>query len=123
MRTRPSERSVIQGVAGLLLGLVLAPLLATITAGSAQAAAGTFCLPKADESSCISGTIGTRADPYPGVEVTLTKPDGTEETVTSADDGKWSFTVTEHGLLLGQRRRLGPAEGHQPDPAGGGPAG
>ncbi len=97
MRTRPSERSVIQGVAGLLLGLVLAPLLATITAGSAHAAAGTFCLPKADETSCISGTIGTRADPYPGVEVTLTKPDGTEETVTSADDGKWSFTVTDTG--------------------------
>lgn len=98
MRTRPRERSVIRGVAGLLIGFVLAPLLATLSAGSAQAASGTFCLPEADTTSCISGSIGTRAKPYPGVEVTLLKPDGSEETVSSADDGKWSFTVTEPGF-------------------------
>jgi len=96
VRTRATERSVIRGVAGLLIGLVLAPLLTTLTAGTAQAA-GTFCLPEKDTSSCISGTIGTRAEPYAGVEVTLIKPDGSEESVTSADDGKWSFTVTEPG--------------------------
>ncbi len=79
----------------MLIVLVLAPMLMTIGASSASAA--TLCLPKQGETSCISGSIGTRSKPYPGVDVTLAKPDGTEETVVSDDTGKWSFAVTEKG--------------------------
>lgn len=88
---------MIRGVAAVLVAIVLGPVLAVLASTSAQASVSTLCLAQADETSCISGSIGTRAEPYPGVEVTLLKPDGAEETVVSADDGKWSFTVTEPG--------------------------
>jgi neutral amino acid transport system permease protein len=94
--TRAIEATGIRGVAGLLIGLVLAPFLVAFSAIPAGASE-TMCLPQPDQTSCISGTIGTRAEPYAGVEVTLTMPDGTEETVTTADNGRWSFTVTETG--------------------------
>jgi branched-chain amino acid transport system permease protein len=51
----------------------------------------------ADETACIACTMGSRAEPIAGVDVVLTKPDGSTETVTTGDDGKWSFTVTETG--------------------------
>jgi branched-chain amino acid transport system permease protein len=88
---------VIRSVAAILVGAVVGPVLAVLVATPAAATQSTLCLPRADEASCISGSIGTRAEPYPGVEVTLLKPDGSEESVSSADDGKWSFTVTEPG--------------------------
>ena len=97
MTSRRMKPTLIRGVAAVLIGSVLGPVLAVLASTSAQASVSTLCLAKADESSCISGSIGTRAEPYPGVEVTLSKPDGSEETVASADDGKWSFTVTEPG--------------------------
>ena len=94
--TRAMDRSVIRGVAALLMGLVLAPFVVLLMTSSADAAP-TLCLPQRDERSCVAGTIGTRAEPYAGVDVTLVAPDGSEETVASADTGRWSFEVTEPG--------------------------
>jgi branched-chain amino acid transport system permease protein len=56
-----------------------------------------LCLPQAEESSCISGTLGGRGTPIGGADVILTKPDGETETVTTEDDGRFSFQVTEEG--------------------------
>jgi neutral amino acid transport system permease protein len=94
--TRAMDRSVIRGVAALLMGLVLAPFVVLLMTSSADAAP-TLCLPQRDVRSCVAGTIGTRAEPYAGVDVTLVAPDGSEETVTSAETGRWSFEVTEPG--------------------------
>ncbi len=44
--------------------------------------------------------MGGRADPIAGVDVILTKPDGSTETQTTEDDGKFSFKVTEPGDYL-----------------------
>lgn len=84
------------GTAGLLLALLLAPFLVLMTWGSASAVT-VMCLPKADETACIASTMGSRAEPIAGVDVILTAPDGTEQRVTTGDDGKWSFEVTETG--------------------------
>ena len=92
------RRTVGQVVAGLTLGLLVAPLLLLLGSTSAQAA--TLCVPKVDESGCIQGTLGDRANPIAGVDVILTKPDGSTETQTTEDDGKFSFQVTESGDYL-----------------------
>lgn len=91
-------RTVGRVVAGLALGLLVAPLLLLLGSTSAQAA--TLCVPKVDELGCIQGTLGNRADPIGGVDVILTKPDGSTETQTTEDDGKFSFQVTESGDYL-----------------------
>jgi neutral amino acid transport system permease protein len=91
-------RTVGRVVAGLTLGLLVAPLLLLLGSTSAQAA--TLCIPKVDESGCIQGTLGDRSDPISGVDVILTKPDGSTETQTTEDDGKFSFQVTESGEYL-----------------------
>ena len=44
--------------------------------------------------------MGSRAEPIEGVDVILTKPDGSTETQTTEADGKFSFTVTEPGDYL-----------------------
>ncbi|GAA4366274.1 ABC transporter permease subunit [Nocardioides caricicola] len=81
-----------------MLALLLAPFLVLMTSGSGSASAVTvLCLPKADETACIASTMGSRAEPIAGVDVILTAPDGSEQTVTTGDDGKWSFEVTETG--------------------------
>ena len=85
-----------RGVAAFLMGLLLAPLV-VLASSSGAGAAGTLCVPAREERSCIAGTIGTRAAPYAGVDVTLTAPDGSEQTVASAETGRWSFEVTEPG--------------------------
>jgi branched-chain amino acid transport system permease protein len=81
-----------------LLVMMLAPFLLVI--GSSPAGAATLCLPEKDTSACIGGTMGGRDNPLGGVDVVLTKPDGTTETQTTEDDGKFSFTVTEPGDYL-----------------------
>ncbi len=78
--------------------MLLAPFLLLLSSQSADAA--TLCLPKKDENACIAGTMGTRADPIEGVDVILTKPDGSTETQTTEADGKFSFSVTEPGSYL-----------------------
>jgi branched-chain amino acid transport system permease protein len=92
------RRTVGQVVAGSVLGLLVAPLLLLLAGTSAQAA--TLCVPKVDELGCIQGTLGDRANPIEGVDVILTKPDGSTETQTTEDDGKFSFQVTESGDYL-----------------------
>lgn len=81
---------------GLVLG-VLAPL--TALAGPAYAAADlpptSVCLPSPD-TACLVGTLRTEVGTVPGVDLTITGP-GTDETVTTAADGKWSLSVTETG--------------------------
>jgi neutral amino acid transport system permease protein len=91
-------RTVGQVVAGSVLTLLVAPLLLLLGAAPAQSA--TLCVPKLDELGCIQGTLGDRANPVEGVDVTLTKPDGTTETQTTEADGKFSFQVTESGDYL-----------------------
>ncbi len=78
--------------------MLVAPFLLLLSGGSASAAE--LCLPKLNETACIAGTIGSRAEPIGDVDVTLTKPDGTTETQTTEDDGKFSFVVTEPGEYL-----------------------
>jgi branched-chain amino acid transport system permease protein len=99
-RTSVSERGVIaRAVAFLGLFMLVAPILLLMSSRSADAVV-TLCLPKAEETACIAGTMGSRADPKEGVDVILTKPDGTTETQTTEKDGKFSFTVTEAGNYL-----------------------
>jgi branched-chain amino acid transport system permease protein len=99
-RTSVSERGVIaRAVAFLGLFMLVAPILLLMSSRSADAVV-TLCLPKAEETACIAGTMGSRADPKEGVDVILTKPDGTTETQTTEKDGKFSFTVTEPGNYL-----------------------
>ncbi len=99
-------RTVGRGVTGLILGLLVTPLVMLLGTTSAYAddegdtPAAASCLPKPDEVGCISGTLGSRADPIADADVTLTKPDGTTETQTTGDDGKFSFTITEDGEYL-----------------------
>jgi len=78
--------------------MLVAPLLLLLSSRSADAA--TLCLPKADETACIAGTMGSRANPLAEVDVVLTKPDGSTETQTTEEDGKFAFTVTEPGNYL-----------------------
>ena len=81
-RTSVPERGVVaRGLALLGLAIFLAPLLLLLSSRSADAA--TLCLPEADATACIAGTMGTRADPIEGVDVILTKPDGSTETQTT----------------------------------------
>ena len=98
-RSSVPERGVVTRAVALLgLVMVLAPLLLLVSSRSADAA--TLCLPKKDENACIAGTMGSRAEPIADVDVILTKPDGSTETQTTEDDGKFAFTVTEPGNYL-----------------------
>ncbi len=100
-RASVPERGVVaRAVAFLGLVMLVAPLLLLLSSRSADADTLTLCLPKADESACIAGTMGSRAAPLADVDVILTKPDGTTETQTTGDDGKFSFTVSEPGDYL-----------------------
>jgi neutral amino acid transport system permease protein len=98
-RTSVLERGVLARTTALLvLSLLVAPLLLLLSSRSADAL--TLCLPKKDESACIAGTMGSRAEPIEGVDVILTKPDGSTETETTEKDGKFSFTVDQPGDYL-----------------------
>ena len=95
-RTGVPERGVIaRGIVLLGLFMLVAPLLLLVSGSSADAL--TLCLPKKDETACIAGTMGSRADPLEGVDVILTKPDGSTESVTTEKDGKFSFEVSQTG--------------------------
>jgi neutral amino acid transport system permease protein len=97
-RPRARTGAVGRGIAVALLLVVVAPVLVLLSGRSADAL--TLCLPKPDETGCIASTLGSRSDPISGVDVTLTKPDGTTETQTTGDDGKFSFEITEAGEYL-----------------------
>jgi neutral amino acid transport system permease protein len=97
-RSSVPVRVVGRGFAYLALLVLVAPLLLLLSSRSADAV--TLCLPKADETACIAGTMGSRANPLADVDVILTKPDGSTETQTTAEDGKFAFTVTDPGDYL-----------------------
>ncbi len=98
-RTSVVDRgAVTRTVALLVLFVLVTPLVLLLSSHSAHAL--TLCSPKKDESACIAGTMGSREDPIADVDVVLTKPDGSTETVTTEDDGKFSFEVTEPGSYL-----------------------
>jgi branched-chain amino acid transport system permease protein len=98
-RTSVLERGVLARAAAFLgLFMLVAPLLMLSTGTSAGAVE--LCLPQEDTNACIAGTMGSRADPIADVDVILTKPDGTTETQTTEEDGKFSFSVTEPGDYL-----------------------
>lgn len=80
----------------VLLAAFLAPLAALILSAPAQGAAA-LCLPIAEQSGCIAGTLRTEAGVLPGVDVVVTPAAGDPETVTTDEDGKWNLQVTEPG--------------------------
>ena len=93
------ERPIaVRAIALVGLFMLVAPLVLLLASRSADAA--TLCLPKKDETACIAGTMGSRAEPIEGVDVILTKPDGSTETETTEADGKFAFAVTEPGNYL-----------------------
>ncbi len=69
------ERRVARGAAGLIAALLLAPLLALMSSGAAQAV-DTLCLPGPD-AACIAGTIRTEDGPLADVRLTVTDQAGT----------------------------------------------
>ena len=93
-------RVVGRAFALLLLTMLVAPLLLLLSSRAATADTLTLCQPKPDENACIAGTMGSRAEPIADVDVILTKPDGTTETQTTPDNGRFSFSVTEPGDYL-----------------------
>jgi branched-chain amino acid transport system permease protein len=78
-----------------LPALLLAPLL-LLLAPPAGAAVTTLCLPS-PTSACIAGTVRTEEGPLGGIDITVTDEAGTEQTVTTGDNGKWNVTVKEEG--------------------------
>jgi neutral amino acid transport system permease protein len=86
---------MVRGSAGLILALLLAPLLALISSGTAHAV-DTLCMPS-PESGCIAGTLRTEADVVPDAKITITGPGGFSEEVTTSEAGKWNVQVDEGG--------------------------
>jgi neutral amino acid transport system permease protein len=99
-RTSALERRfTARAVALVALVMLVAPLMLLLTSRSADAV--TICpTPEKDVNAIICGTMGSRAEPIPDVDVILTKPDGSTETTTTNEDGKFIFTVTEPGNYL-----------------------
>lgn len=67
----------------------------TLVAPAAHGAE-TMCLPDA-ESGCVAGTLRTEVGVLQDVDVVLTSPSGVQETVTTAESGRWNFRATEEG--------------------------
>ena len=84
----------------LLVTLLAAPLL-LVALGSSPASAATLCLAQRDKTACVSGTVGSRADPVEGADVLLLDESGAEvDTQTTEADGKFAFTLTEPGTYF-----------------------
>jgi len=79
-----------------LLALLFAPLLLLLSPPPASAAE-TLCLPN-ETTGCIAGTLRTEEGVVPDVDITITGPSGEEETVTTAESGRWNLQVTEPGV-------------------------
>jgi neutral amino acid transport system permease protein len=92
------ERTVVRAVAGLILALLLAPLLALISSGAAHAV-DTLCLPGPD-AACIAGTIRTEDGPLADVALTVTDESGTAVEVTTGETGKWNVQLDQEGKYV-----------------------
>jgi neutral amino acid transport system permease protein len=98
-RTSVRERVLLARAAAFVgLFVLVAPLLLLFSTPSAEAL--TLCSPKPNQTACIAGTMGSRSDPIEGVDVILTKPDGSIQTVTTEADGRFSFEVTQTGQYI-----------------------
>ncbi|MFT3798229.1 branched-chain amino acid ABC transporter permease [Microbacterium sp.] len=85
-RSRIWASAILLAFLSLLMVLVPVPALAATT-----------CTPD-DTTGCIQGTIRTSdGEPAVKVEVTLTSPDGDEQSTLTDETGRWVFTVTEAG--------------------------
>jgi branched-chain amino acid transport system permease protein len=82
-------------VVGLLLGLLLAPVLALLAASPSQAAE-TMCLPS-ETSGCIAGTLRTEEGPVSGASLTVTSPSGETTEIETGESGRWNISVEEEG--------------------------
>ena len=89
------ERAVVRGVAGLILALLLAPLLALISSGTAHAV-DTLCLPGPD-AACIAGTVRTDEGPLKDVTLIVTDESGATQEVTTSETGKWNLQLDKEG--------------------------
>lgn len=84
-----------RGVVGLVLALLLAPVVMLLATPPASAV-GTLCLPT-PTAACIAGTLRTEKGVLPGVDITVTTPDGKDLTATTGEDGKWNVSVDKEG--------------------------
>jgi neutral amino acid transport system permease protein len=78
-----------------LLTLLFVSLLMMLTPSSASAV-DVLCAPT-DTTGCIAGTLRTENEVLKDVDIKITGPDGTEETVTTSDTGKWNLEVSAAG--------------------------
>ena len=98
MTSRHTVRELIAGKgAALVLALLLAPLV-LLLAPPADAV-GSLCLPS-KTSACVAGTLRSDKDVVPGVDITITGPDGEAKTVTTGDDGKWNISLAKEGTYV-----------------------
>ncbi|QWC85559.1 branched-chain amino acid ABC transporter permease [Nocardioidaceae bacterium] len=97
----PHRVSATTVLLGLLLG-VIAPLAALTSPAYANESSAAEDLPPtalcsiSPEAQCLTGTLRTEEGVVPGVNLAITGP-GTDETVTTAADGKWAFSVEQTG--------------------------
>ena len=75
---------------------VLAGVLVVLGTMPGAQAVEVMCLPD-DDTGCIAGTLRTEEGVLADVQLNVTGPSGTEETVTTNDQGKWSISITEPG--------------------------
>ncbi|WP_206055753.1 branched-chain amino acid ABC transporter permease [Nocardioides sp. GY 10127] len=101
MSTTPTwGRPRARGATGLiaLVAALAGGLLLLAAPGASATTTSTFCVPQADVSACVSGTVGNRTDPIEGADVTLLDENEAEvDTVTTGADGKFSFQVDKAG--------------------------
>ncbi len=84
----------------MLVSLLAAPLL-LVALGSSPANAAELCLAQRDKTACVSGTVGSRANPVEGADVLLLDESGAEvDSQTTEADGKFAFTLTEPGTYF-----------------------
>ena len=84
----------------MLVTLLAAPLL-LVALGSSPANAAELCLAQRDKTACVSGTVGSRANPVEGADVLLLDESGAEvDSQTTEADGKFAFTLTEPGTYF-----------------------
>ncbi|MBZ5736862.1 branched-chain amino acid ABC transporter permease [Nocardioides mangrovi] len=82
-------------MAGLVLALLLAPVLALMSSTAAHAV-DTLCLPDATHG-CLAGTLRTEDGVLPDVTITVTDEAGAAQEVVTSETGKWNLRVDKEG--------------------------
>ena len=78
------------------MALLLAPFLLLLSSPPASAV-DTLCLPKANETACIAGTLRTESGVLPDVKITVTDEAGKTLEATTSETGKWNVSVDKAG--------------------------